>query len=124
MHGSGDTPSRQRIFTCHPQTPRTSRLREADSFDAGAPGLPAAGDGRGCRRRCMPFYDEGRKERDFDLGIQTALERLLVSPQFLFRIETRSGRRGARNASIASAIWSWPRACRSSCGAAFRTTSC
>ena len=35
----------------------------------------------------MPFYEEGRKEGDFDLGIQTALERLLVSPQFLFRIE-------------------------------------
>ena len=35
------------------------------------------------------FYDAGRKERDFDLGIQRALERLLVSPQFLFRIEAQ-----------------------------------
>jgi hypothetical protein len=35
----------------------------------------------------LPFYEDGRKERDFDLGIQMALERLLVSPQFLYRIE-------------------------------------
>src|SRR3984885_3177303 len=35
----------------------------------------------------MPFYEQGRKEKNFDLGIQTALERLLVSPQFLYRIE-------------------------------------
>ena len=33
------------------------------------------------------FYDAGRAERDFELGIQRALERVLVSPQFLFRIE-------------------------------------
>ena len=34
----------------------------------------------------MPFYEQGRKT-NFDLGIQRALERLLVSSQFLFRIE-------------------------------------
>jgi hypothetical protein len=38
-------------------------------------------------RRVRHFYDAGRAERDFDLGIQRALERVLVSPQFLFRIE-------------------------------------
>ena len=38
-------------------------------------------------RRVRRFYEAGRAERDFDLGIQRALERVLVSPQFLFRIE-------------------------------------
>src|SRR6185503_16412355 len=38
-------------------------------------------------RRVRSFYEAGRAERDFDLGIQRALERVLVSPQFLFRIE-------------------------------------
>jgi mono/diheme cytochrome c family protein len=38
-------------------------------------------------RRVRRFYEVGRAERDFDLGIQRALERVLVSPQFLFRIE-------------------------------------
>jgi hypothetical protein len=37
--------------------------------------------------RLLPFYVAGRAEGGFDRGIQKALERLLVSPQFLFRIE-------------------------------------
>jgi len=35
----------------------------------------------------MAFYDNGRKQGSFDQGIQAALERLLVSPQFLYRVE-------------------------------------
>jgi hypothetical protein len=35
----------------------------------------------------MDFYQRARAERDFDNGIRAALERLLTSPDFLFRIE-------------------------------------
>ena len=35
----------------------------------------------------MPFYTAGRTEGGFERGIQHALQRILVSPQFLFRIE-------------------------------------
>jgi hypothetical protein len=35
----------------------------------------------------MPFYQAGRAQAGFDSGIERALQRLLVSPQFLFRIE-------------------------------------
>jgi hypothetical protein len=35
----------------------------------------------------MAFYTAARAESGFDSGIQRALERLLVSPQFLYRIE-------------------------------------
>ena len=61
-------------------------MRRPHPDDAAAPRLPP----RRHRRRSAPvrrFYDAGRAERDFDLGIQRALERVLVSPQFLFRIE-------------------------------------
>jgi hypothetical protein len=34
-----------------------------------------------------PFYELGRAAGNFDTGIQRAVERLLVSPQFLYRIE-------------------------------------
>jgi hypothetical protein len=34
-----------------------------------------------------PFYEAGFAERGFERGIQRALERVLVSPQFLYRIE-------------------------------------
>ena len=35
----------------------------------------------------MQFYQQGRKQKDFETGIQNALAGLLVAPQFLFRIE-------------------------------------
>jgi mono/diheme cytochrome c family protein len=35
----------------------------------------------------LGFYEKGRAEGDFDNGIRSALERILVSPDFLFRIE-------------------------------------
>jgi hypothetical protein len=35
----------------------------------------------------MGFFQRGRAERDFDNGIRAALERVLTSPDFLFRIE-------------------------------------
>src|SRR6185312_14285991 len=35
----------------------------------------------------MAFYDAGRKQHDFDAGIQQGLARLLADPQFLYRVE-------------------------------------
>lgn len=85
--GPGDTPSRQRIFTCRPQS--------AAEESACAKQILARLTRLAYRRpitdsdlkEILSFYEDGRKQRDFDLGIQTALERLLVSPQFLYRIE-------------------------------------
>ena len=85
--GPGDTPSRQRIFTCRPAN--------AAAEPACAKQILSTLARRAYRRpvtdadvaTLLAFYDKGRKERDFDLGIQRALERLLVSPQFLYRIE-------------------------------------
>ena len=36
----------------------------------------------------MRFYAEGRKEREFEGGIAAALEAILASPQFVFRVES------------------------------------
>jgi mono/diheme cytochrome c family protein len=85
--GPGNSPSRQRIFSCHP----AKATGEAACARQILMGLVR----RAYRRPAtavdyedlLPFYLAGRKERDFDLGIQRALERLMVSPQFLFRIE-------------------------------------
>ena len=63
----------------------------------------------------LDFYRAGRTEdKTFDAGIQRGLERVLAAPSFIFRVE--SARR--RPTSISR------RSSRSSCGAAFRTTSC
>lgn len=85
--GPGDTPSRRRVFVCRPAAP----AEEASCADT----ILATLARRAYRRPVTeadlavlrPFYDAGRTEGGFDVGIQRALERLLVSPHFLLRIE-------------------------------------
>ena len=85
--GPGDTPSRQRIFTCRPAS--------ADEEPACAREILGTLAQRAYRRpaserdleELYEFYEAGRREGGFDTGIQFALERVLVSPDFLFRIE-------------------------------------
>src|SRR5690242_13732428 len=43
----------------------------------------------------MGFYQAGRREGNFEKGIEVALRALLVSPNFLFRIERDSGTPGS-----------------------------
>ena len=64
------------------------------------------------------FYQKGRDGvGDFESGIQAAIEAMLVSPEFLFRIEQDPASAAAGAGRIASATSSSRRACRSSCGA-------
>ena len=98
--GVGNTPSRQRIFVCHPvESASASAARQADS-DAACANRILSGLARRAFRRpvnnddvapLLQFYTEGKKEGGFDDGIKRALERLLVSPEFLFRIEFDPG---------------------------------
>ena len=71
----------------------------------------------------MTFYQSGRKEGDFDHGIELVLARVLASPKFIYRIEAEPATAKAGISRIASATSIWRRACRSSSGAAARTTS-
>jgi hypothetical protein len=85
--GPGTTPSRERIFACRPQSaaaePDCARVilerlaRRAYRRPATAVDVDTL----------FAFYEDGYAEGGFDGGIQRALERLLVSPQFLYRIE-------------------------------------
>ena len=87
--GAGDTPSRARIFVCRPDG-----LAQADAEDCAREILSTLAR-RAYRRPVtdadldllLPFYRDAQAERGFDGGIQYALQRLLVSPEFLFRIE-------------------------------------
>ena len=88
--GAGDTPSRRRILSCRPATGTTA----ADEV-ACARSILSTLARRAYRRpvtdvdleRLMPFYDQGKAEASFERGVQRAIERLLVSPEFLFRLE-------------------------------------
>jgi hypothetical protein len=89
--GVSETPSRERIFVCRPQSAaeepacaeqilsklaRRAFRRPVDRADIDA---------------SLAFYNEARASGgDFDDGIRAAVSRMLVSPWFLFRVEADS----------------------------------
>jgi mono/diheme cytochrome c family protein len=104
-----DTPSRRAIFTCRPQTrneegacatrilSRMARLayrRPVTQADV---------------QTLLAFFNRGREDGgSFDAGIQFALERVLVDPDFLLRVHhdppsSRAGTRGTREPAPAAA---------------------
>jgi hypothetical protein len=85
--GPGDTPSRRRIFVCRPAKAADEeacavRILATLSHRAYR-GQETAAD----KQRLLEFYRTGRKEKDFDTGIERALHRMLASPKFLLRVE-------------------------------------
>ena len=50
-------------------------------------GLPRARSPATTSKALMQFYEQGRKSGDFEAGIRMALQAMLASPQFLFRLE-------------------------------------
>ena len=86
-----NSPSRRRIFVC---LPRATSAGDAEE-DACATKILSTLARRAYRRQVtnddvqtlMGFFQRARAIGDFDTGIRAALERLLTSPDFLFRIE-------------------------------------
>jgi len=85
--GPGETPSRRRIFVCNPSKPaeeegcarqilttliRRAYRRPVTEADLGIP---------------LKFYKEARTEGGFEAGIEMALRSILMSAEFLFRVE-------------------------------------
>jgi hypothetical protein len=84
--GAGDTPSRRKIFTCTPAAGADDRCARQIITTL----VRRAYRGQGTDadvERLMNFWREGRRQRDFDRGIQVALQRVLASPKFVFRAE-------------------------------------
>jgi len=87
--GVGDTPSRKRIFVCQP-------AQAGDELPC-ATKILATVARRAFRRpvsendpsmeTLLDFYRAGRKGGTFEDGIQQAIARILIDPQFLFRFE-------------------------------------
>jgi len=87
--GPGESPSRRRVFTCHPG-------QGAGIDEAACARTILGGLARRAYRRpvadadlepLLAFYREGRESGGFEAGIERGLRRLLVSPEFLFRVE-------------------------------------
>ncbi len=111
--GPGDTPSRRRIFLCHPSSSpdESACARTILSKLARRAYRGAVRDED--LKVLLAFYDNGRKDGgNFESGIEFALRRLLVSPEFLFRIEAdppkaaqRTGEAPVNTAYAASEIY-------------------
>jgi mono/diheme cytochrome c family protein len=85
--GPGATASRRAIFLCSPRNAR----EEAPCAETILSALARRAYRRPSTRQevdtLMSFFNMGRAEGTFETGIQSAIERLLVDPNFLFRIE-------------------------------------
>src|SRR6185436_628526 len=88
--GSGDTPSRRRLFVCRPAGPDQAQEEKC------AATILSTLMRRAYRRPIakadidepMTFYRKGRADGDFDAGIAMALSAVLTNPEFLFRVES------------------------------------
>lgn len=85
--GVSESRSRNRVFSCRP----TSRGEEKPCAEEILARLAAKAYGRDVDPKgvddLMSFYDQGADQGGFETGIRTALEAILSSPRFLFRME-------------------------------------
>ena len=86
---AGGTPSRERIFVCHP--PRGDLDAESRCARQILSTLARRAYRRPVEERdldvLLAFYDDGYADGGFEAGIELGLRRLLASPEFLFRVE-------------------------------------
>ena len=89
--GPGDTPSRRAVFTCRPDAAASAADERACAAE-----IVSRLARRAYRRpvtaadldTLLGFFDSGREDGGgFDAGVQLAIERMLVDPDFLLRIE-------------------------------------
>jgi mono/diheme cytochrome c family protein len=108
--GPGNTAARRKILSCRPPSPASTKatagLRRDAPAGAGAP--VSTPEETACARQIlttlarqayrkpvdrvtadvlMDFYARGRKSGDFERGVESALQFILASPEFLFRVE-------------------------------------
>jgi mono/diheme cytochrome c family protein len=85
--GVGNTASRSRIFICRPANSRDEEpcaRRILSTIARRAYRRPVSNEDI---QTLLTFFKTGRAGGGFDAGIEMALERILVGPEFLFRVE-------------------------------------
>ncbi|MEY4965516.1 MAG: hypothetical protein RL274_1099 [Pseudomonadota bacterium] len=87
VKGPGDTPSRRKIFICRPATGAQETACANKILTALARQAYRRPVTQADVAPLMKLYNEGRKDSDFDHGVEAALEAVLVSPSFLFMRE-------------------------------------
>jgi mono/diheme cytochrome c family protein len=85
--GPGDTPSRRRIFSCVPKGASDEQACAVQILSTLARRAYRRAPAHEDVQELLHFYNAGRQHGGFEAGIQAALERILASPDFLFRLE-------------------------------------
>jgi hypothetical protein len=83
-----DSESRRMILTCAPKSVEQERPCAEEIITRLA---RRAYRGTGTQKdidELLAFYDQGREAGDFEKGIQAALERMLMDPKLIYRVET------------------------------------
>ena len=89
-HSPGDvseTPSREKVFTCRPTSlneERTCAESIISNLASQAYRRPVTGEDMA---GLVSFYESGGEEGGFEVGVRTALQAILASPSFVFRLE-------------------------------------
>ncbi len=98
--GVSETPSRRKIFSCHP----ASREEELPCAEAIVSRLGSEAYRRPLSSRdlepLLALYRVGASDGGFEAGVRTALEGILASPHFVFRLEEPPKRAGSETYPI------------------------
>jgi hypothetical protein len=91
VSGPGNSPSRQAIFSCYPATAseEESCARQILGNLASSAYRHPVDSNSGDVDVLMQFFGKGRDLAGFETGIQYALSRLLLDPQFLYQSEVQ-----------------------------------
>jgi hypothetical protein len=100
-----DTPSRRAIFVCEPRAESEERACASRILSRLARLAYRRPVHAGDVQTLLEFYDAGRAGGGFDHGIQFALERLLVDPEFLLRV-VRNGNEIEMASRLSFFLWS------------------
>jgi len=87
VQGSGNTAPRERIFLCHPSAAAEQQAcakRILSNLAHHAYRRPVS-DGE--TAQLLALYNEGARNGGFESGVRLGLQKILVSPEFLFRAE-------------------------------------
>jgi mono/diheme cytochrome c family protein len=83
---SADSPGRRRLFVCEPTNSRDETACATKILSAVARRAYRRPPTDDDIQTLVGFYRSARAQGDFDAGIRAGIERVLVSPDFLFRI--------------------------------------
>ncbi len=85
--GVSDTPTRRFVFSCRPTAPSEERTCAESIVERLAERAYRRDVDQNDIDGVMQFYDQGSETRGFEGGVRLALQAIMASPHFIFRME-------------------------------------